>query len=74
MQIIQTNNTTPHTHLCEALLEVVVEDVRLFGHYRKGDVVSHAERALLPALGHVGNLLSNKNVIFFDIFSISSRP
>ena len=44
------------THLCEALLEVVVQDVRLLRHDRQRDVIPHAERALLAGLGHVGDL------------------
>lgn len=47
-------------HLREALLEVVVQDVRLLRHNRQRDVVSHAERALLSALRHVGDLRSNR--------------
>ena len=51
-------NKSPITsrYLRKTLLEVVVQDVRLLRHDRKGDIVSHAERTLLAALGHVGNL------------------
>ena len=40
-------------HLCEALLEVVVEEVGLGGEHRQGNVVAHAVGGLLAGPGHV---------------------
>lgn len=45
-----------NTDLREALLEVVVQNVRLLRHHGEGNVVAHAERALLSCLGHVRDL------------------
>ena len=40
-------------HLREALLEVVVKQVRLIGEHRQGNVVAHAVGGLLAGAGHV---------------------
>ena len=39
--------------LGKTLLEVVVEEVRLVGEHRKGDVVAHAIGGLFSCAGHV---------------------
>lgn len=44
--------THTHTHLCKALLEVVVNHVRLITQDSKWDVITHAIRGLNSSLCH----------------------
>lgn len=67
------DRTTHKTHLGEALLEVVVQHVRLLGHDRQRDVIAHAERALLSGLRHISNLSQVESKVYRMEFRSSNR-